>query len=260
MKNLSPNNFKENNTGALPREHFREAGRATALTSEELLAILLKTGAPGCDVMELSRRLIAAFGGTGHLVRTDLNTLKAQINAYNRKNPDKKILGIGEAKRMELAAAFELVRREYASKDDDVRKVSVKEVEARYQVFRRLLNPDDRQESFCVLLLDNKLHPITDPIAVFRGTLDGTTVHPREVFQEAIRWGAYAIMVAHNHPSGDPTPSVQDVELTRKLMEVSKVMAIPLLDHIIIGAVDSAGGKGFVSMREKGELGVGNLL
>ena len=254
MKNVSPNNFKENNAGALPREHFREAGRATALTSEELLAILLKTGAPGCDVMELSRRLIAAFGGTGYLVRTDLATLKAQIDVYNRNHPDRKILGIGEAKRMELAAAFELVRREYASKDDDVRKVSVKEVEARYRVFRRVLNPDDRQESFCVLLLDGNLHPVTDPVMVFRGTLDATTVHPREVFQEAVRWGAYAIMVAHNHPGGNPAPSAQDVELTRKLLEVSRIMAIPLLDHIIIGAVDSNGGKGFVSMRENGAV------
>jgi DNA repair protein RadC len=250
MKHAMPNDFKKKNAGTLPRERFREAGRATALTSEELLAILLKTGAPGCDVMELSRRLIAAFGGTGHLVKTDLNTLKAQIAAYNKNNPDNKILGIGEAKRMELAAAFELVRREYASKDDDVRKVSVKEVDARYRVFRRVLNPDDRQESFCVLLLDSNLLPVADPVMVFRGTLDGTTVHPREVFQEAVRWGAYAIMVAHNHPGGNPAPSAQDVELTRKLLEVSRIMAIPLLDHIIIGAVDSNGGKGFVSMRD----------
>ena len=129
-----PNDFKKNNAGMMPREHFREAGRATALTSEELLAILLKTGAPGCDVMELSRRLIAAFGGTGHLVRTDLATLKAQIEACNKNHPDKRISGIGEAKRMELAAAFELVRREYASKDDDVRKVYVKRAEDRYRV------------------------------------------------------------------------------------------------------------------------------
>lgn len=254
MKSAAPNDFKKNNAGALPREIFKKAGRATALTSEQLLAILLKTGAPGCDVMELSRRLIAAFGGTGHLVKTDLGTLKAQIEAYNRKNPDRKISGIGEAKRMELAAAFELVRREYAAKDDDVRKDSVEKVEARYKAFRRVLKPEDRQENFCVLLLDNKLHPLTDPISVFRGTLDGTPVHPREVFQEAVRWGAYAVMVAHNHPSGDPTPSRQDIELTRRLIEVSRVMAIPLLDHIVIGAVDSAGGKGFVSMREQGTV------
>lgn len=222
------------------------------MTSERLLAILLKTGAPGCDVLELSRRLIAAFGGTGHLVRADLDTLKSQIERYNKAHPDRRILGIGEAKRMELAAAFELVRREYAQKDDDERKQDVRNVEDRYRVFRRVLTPDDRQENFCVLVLDNKLHPLCDPRIISRGTIDGTSVHPREVFQEAIRWGAYAIMVAHNHPSGDPQPSERDVVLTKKLLEVSNVMAIPLLDHLVLGAVDSAGGRGYISMRESG--------
>ena len=142
------------------------------------------------------------------------------------------------------------VRREYSMKDDAVRKVDVKRTEDRY----RVLSQGDRQESFSVLPLDAKLHPLTEPNVVFRGTMDATTVHPREVFQEAIRWGMYAIMVAHNHPSGDPTPSAQDVELTRKLVEVSRIMAIPLLDHIIVGAVDSVNGKGFVSMRENGSV------
>lgn len=146
------------------------------------------------------------------------------------------------------------VRREYSMKDDDVGKVDVKRAEDRYRVFLRVLSPGDRQESFSVLTLDPKLHPLTESNVVFRGTMDATTVHQREVFQEAIRWGAYAIMVAHNHPSGDPTPSAQDVELTRKLVEVSRIMAIPLLDHIIVGAVDSVNGKGFVSMRENGSV------
>jgi len=247
-----PNNFKENNSGLLPREEFRVAGSASAMTSERLLAILLKTGAPGCDVMELSRRLISAFGGTGHLVRADLDTLKAQIARYNKEHPDRRILGIGEAKRMELAAAFELVRREYVQKDDDERKKDVRNVEDRYRVFRRVLKADDRQENFCVLVLDNKLHPLGDPMIISRGTLDGTSVHPREVFQEAVRWGAYAIMIAHNHPSGDPQPSEKDIVLTKRLLEVSRVMAIPLLDHLVLGAVNSAGGRGFVSFRENG--------
>ena len=244
-----PNDFKKNNSGELPREIFRRRGSCSSLTSEQLLAILLKTGAAGCDVLELSKRLISAFGGTGHLVKADLATLKAQIDMYNKLNPDKKILGIGEAKRMELAAAFELVRREYAMKADDVRKIDVSKVEDRYRVFLRTLSPGERQEVFCVLPLDSKLHPLSESIAVFRGTLDGTLVHPREVFQEAIRWGAHSIMVAHNHPSGDPTPSQNDIILTKRLLEVSRIISIPLLDHIIIGAVDSANGKGFVSMR-----------
>ena len=244
-----PNNFKDGNAGRLPREAFREAGRATALTSEQLLAILLKTGAHGCDVMELSRRLIAAFGGTGHLVRADLETLKSQIEQYNRTHPGRRILGIGEAKRMELAAAFELVRREYEAKTDDERKLDVRSAENRCRVFRRVLRPDDRQERFALLVLDAKLHPLADPIVISVGTLDGTMVHPREVFQQALRWGAHAIMVAHNHPSGDPAPGEKDLLLTQRLVEASRVVAVPLLDHLVLGAVGSAGGDGYVSIR-----------
>lgn len=247
------NNFKETYTGMLPREEFKHhGGNAAAMASEKLLAILLKTGAPGCDVMELSRRLIAAFGGTGHLVRSNFIQLKEQITRYNKLHSDRRIIGIGEVKLMELAAAFELVRREYAVKDDDVRKADVTAAKDRYAVFRRVLKPDDKQENFAVLLVDNKLHPLTDPLVITRGTMNGTMVHPREVFQEAVRWGAHAVMVAHNHPSGDPQPSGKDVELTKKLLEVSKVMAIPLYDHLVLGAVDSAEGKGYVSFRESG--------
>ena len=248
----TPNNFKQSFSGGLPREEFEKSGgNAAALTSEKLLAILLKTGAPGCNVMELSHRLVSAFGGTGHLVRANFIQLKEQIGRYNKQHPDKRIVGIGKVKLMELAAAFELVRREYAVRDDDVRKVDVITAESRYQVFRRVLNPDDRQENFAVLLVDNKLHPLTDPLVITRGTMNGTMVHPREVFQEAVRWGAHAVMVAHNHPSGDPEPSGKDIELTKRLMEVSKVMAIPLYDHIVLGAVGSAAGKGYVSFRDR---------
>ena len=239
-------------SGDMPREKFAAAGRAGALTSEDLLAILLKTGAPGCDVFTLAHRLIAAFGGTGHLVRAELSTLKRQIEVYNEQHPDAKILGIGEAKRMELAAAFELVRREYAGRDDDERKLDVTKVENRYRIFRRVLRPDDRQENFCVLVLDTKMHPLTDPFIVFRGTMDRTTVHPREIFQEAVRWGAHAIMVAHNHPSGDPEPGKRDIELTKLLVEVSKIIGIPLYDHLVLGSVDSVDGQGYVSFRQRG--------
>lgn len=250
---MEPNNFKKSYSGALPREEFEgNGGNASALSSEKLLAILLKTGAPGCNVMELSRRLIAAFGGTGHLVRANFITLKEQIKRYNAQHPGRRIVGIGKVKLMELAAAFELVRREYAVKDDDIRKADMKTAKARYEAFRRALKPDDKQENFAVLLVDNKLHPLAEPLVVSRGTMNGTMVHPREVFQEAVRWGAHAVMVAHNHPSGDPQPSARDVELTQKLLEVSRVMAIPLYDHLVLGAVDSAGGSGYVSLRENG--------
>lgn len=246
-----PNDLKKRTAGILPREEMRAKGSAREMSSERLLAILLKTGAPGCNVLELSRRLVMAFGGAGHLVRADFNTLKEQISAYNRHHPDKRILGIGEAKRMELAAAFELVRREYFAKDDAERVLDVRTADNRYRVFRRVLQPDDRQEKFCVLLLDGKLHPLGDPQIVFQGTLDGTTVHPREVFQTALKWGAHSVMVAHNHPSGDPEPGKLDIELTRRLVSAGTIVGIPLHDHLVLGALGSAGGKSYVSIRSR---------
>lgn len=251
MSGKRHNDLKARTAETLPREELRAKGSAREMSSERLLAILLKTGAPGCDVLELSHRLVSAFGGAGYLVRADLDTLKKQIAAYNRNHPDKRILGIGEAKRMELAAAFELVRREYFGKDDAERMLDVKTVENRHKVFRRILKPEDTQEKFCVLMLDGKLHPLGDPQVVFQGTLDGTPVHPREIFQAAVKWGAHSIMVAHNHPSGDPTPGERDIDLTRRLVEASKVMGIPLYDHLVLGTLDSNGGRGFFSFRQR---------
>lgn len=251
MDKSGPNDLKKRTAEVLPREELRAKRSAKEMSSERLLAILLKTGAPGCDVLELSRRLVAAFGGVGHLVRADFNTLKEQIAAHNRHHPDKRILGIGEAKRMELAAAFELVRREYFAKDDAERVLDVRTAENRCKIFRRVLKPDDRQEKFCVLMLDGKLHPLGDPQVVFQGTQDGTTVHPREVFQAALKWGAHSVMVAHNHPSGDPEPGVLDMALTRRLLAAGSTVGVPLLDHLVLGALGSAGGNGFVSIRAR---------
>ena len=105
------NDFKSRTTELKPRERIETAGSASVASAVELLAIILKTGAAGCDVMELSRRLIDAFGGVEELVKTDLNTLKNGVREYNRRNPERKILGLGRVKMLELAAAFELARR-----------------------------------------------------------------------------------------------------------------------------------------------------
>ena len=85
-----------------------------------------------------------------------------------------------------------------------------------------------------------------------RGTADHTIVHPRDVFKDAVRWGASSIIVAHNHPSGDPTPSEDDIKLTRALLRAAEVMAVPLNDHLVIGDVNRPGGKRYVSIRESG--------
>ena len=248
------NNFKSIAKELLPREQMMNAASPRDVPSESLLAILLKTGAPGCDVVELSRRLISLFGSLDQLVRADWRTIESLVKAHNKAHPEKRILGIGKVKRLELSAAFELVRRVYDKKATDVRSLVVQSPEDAYKVFTTVAAAWDDQERFYVLPLDKKHHPICEPKVVALGRADAVMVHPRDVFKDAIKWGAYTIAVAHNHPSGDPTPSREDIALTARLVEVGKTCGIPLMDHLVIGSAESAEGHGFVSIREGGEV------
>ena len=229
---------------------MRRFASASDLRDEALLAILLRTGAPGCDVLELSRRLISAFGSLGEFVRADWRTLRARIREYNWAHPERRILGIGSVKQMELAAAFELVRRGYETKPDDVTKMHVGGGADACRVFRKVAAMDDDKENFWVLPLDGRNHPICEPIKLTRGTKDASVVDPSEVFRDAIRWGASGIVVAHNHPSGDTTPSEADLEFTRKLKAVAETAHVRFLDHIITGSSASS----FFSLAERGLL------
>ncbi len=237
-----------------PREQLREAGSPSELPSEALLAILLKTGSAGCHVLETARRLLGAFGSVTEMVKSDWKTLRERIREYNRDNPATQIKGVGEVKIMELAAAFELVRRGYEVEGEDIRKIQIRTPEAAVQVFRRAAVLGDEQENFFVLPLDAKDRPLcTTPLRVTRGTLDRTPVHAREVFKTAIRWGAKSIIMAHNHPSGDATPGQDDIRLTEQLVAASRIIGIPIRDHIVIaGAAEASGGRGFVSMSREG--------
>jgi len=241
-----PNNFKALADELKPRERMRRAASARVVDDVALLAVILKTGAPGCDVVELSRRLLKAFGSLPRLVRCDWRELGEVIKQYNKDHPHERVLGIGPAKQLVLAAAFELVRRGFEIKPEDVRARVVNSTEVAAEIFRRALEMGDEQENFLVLPLDAKNHPISEPIRVTRGTLDMSPVHGREVFKDAIRWGAHAVMVAHNHPSGDAEPSRDDVVMTRSLVEVSTVVGIPLVDHLVLGR------NSYVSIRESG--------
>lgn len=245
---MEKNDFKALPDELKPREQLRRAASPRDVSEESLLAILLKTGANGCDVVELARRLLKAFGSLHALVRADVRQLERTIKDYNRSHPEKRILGIGPVKALELTAAFELVRRGFEPKADDVRLRRVTTSEDAYDVFKRGLALGDEQENFYVLPLDAKSHPLCEAVRVTRGTLDRSPVHVREVFKDAIKWGAHAVMVAHNHPSGDPTPSAEDIVLTRCLVEASAVVGIPLVDHLVLGA-----GR-FVSLRERGDV------
>ncbi len=248
MDRPPPNNYKDTPEELRPRERLLRTGNPAELTDEELLAIILKTGFPGCDVWELSHRLLTAFGSLHELVRSDVRTLAARIGQYNKKRPDRPILRVGPVKLMELQAAFELSRRANRILERDLRSVSLRSSAAAYRVFAGIVAADPEQESFYVLPSDSDYHPLCDPIAVSSGTANRTIVHPRDVFREAVRWNAFAIIAAHNHPCGDPTPSDEDLELTRRLVEIAALHAIPLLDHLVLGTPGSAGGKGYVSI------------
>lgn len=243
------NDFKQMAAELKPREQMRRFASAADLRDEALLAILLRTGAHGCDVLELSRRLISAFGTLGEFVRADWRTLRTRINEYNKSHPDRRILGIGSVKQMELAAAFELVRRGYETKPDDVTKIHIGSCEAAYRIFKKVAILGDDKENFWVLPLDGRNHPLCEPIKLTRGTKDTSIVDPSEVFKDAIRWGASSIIVAHNHPSGDPEPSKEDIEITERLIETGKLLGIKVVDHLVLGSPSSDKGQGFVSIR-----------
>ena len=240
------NNFKERIAELKPRERIETAGSASVASAVELLAVILKTGAAGCDVMELSRRLIDAFGGVEELVRTDLNTLKSGVARYNKANPERKVMGLGRVKMLELAAAFELARRGYAAKKS--LKKPIRSSADAVEVFRGSMKIDAEREMFLALPLDSKKRPLADAQVISIGTANGVSVHPRDVFAIAVRWNASAIVVAHNHPSGDTSPSKRDDELTRGFGEAGKMMGIPLVDHIILG------GKSFYSYADDHRL------
>ena len=235
-----------------PREQMQSARTPRELSDEALLAILLKSGSEGCNVLELARGLIRVYGSLRSLMTADWRTMRSRVKEYNRNNPEKRILGLGQVKCMELAAAFELGRRKACMDVGEIYKKKVRSPQIAFNIFRAYIEPRDTQESFFVLPLDSDDKPLSEPILMSRGTADHTIVHPRDVFKDAVRWGASSIIVAHNHPSGDPTPSEDDVKLTRALLRAAEGMAVPLNDHLVIGDVNRPGGKRYVSIRESG--------
>ena len=237
---------------AKPREEMEKRGTARGMSPEKLLAILLKTGAPGCNVCELSRRFISAFNGIGEMIRHDCKGMLARIAAYNQTHPQARIRGIGKVKCMELAAAFELVRLAYDAQTPSGLPERIDNAGDAAKWFRAKMRFGDDREHFFVLVLDAAHKPLSEAICVSSGLLNGTPAGAREVFAQAVQWQAAAIIVAHNHPSGDPTPSRNDVELTKELVAASKVLRIPLLDHLVIGAPASAAGEGFTAILSGG--------
>jgi len=214
---MSDSRFEDLPEEDRPRERLQRHG-AEVLTDAELLAIFLRTGKVGVDVMTMAKSLIKEWGTLRRLAGCTPGELA-------------KVSGIGPAKAAELKAAFEMGRRMARPEAEKLRV-------DRAGVIHDLLGAEMQglpYESRRVLLLDTR-HGLLEEKEISRGSLNESIAHPREIFRPAIAKGAYAVAVAHNHPSGDPQPSEADRRLTRRLAEAGTLLQIPLVDHVIIGA------------------------
>ncbi len=243
METTDRNNFDRRGGELMPRELMERAADPALVPDEALVAVLLKTGVRGLNVLELARRLIEAFGSMKALVSGDWRALEARIRDWNATHPDRPIKGLGHVKCLELAAAFEMGRRWSRLAPDELKTYRVTHPESAYRVFKTVLTPGDDKENLYVLLLNNKNAPLCEPLRLSRGTADSAPAFARDVFKEAIRWGAVAVMVAHNHPSGDPTPSKADFAFTARLVALARIAEVRFLDHLVLGDA------GFVSIR-----------
>lgn len=220
-----------------PQERLQRLG-AGALSDSELLAMLLRNGTRGQDVLTLATRLVSEAGSLGALISW-------------REQDFRKLKGIGRVKALQLIATMELARRVLLQQGSEAPVLNdAEKVAAYFQPIAAGL----QVEKFWALCLNRK-NRLIKRVEVTSGTATNSLVHPREVFREAIREGAAALICAHNHPSGDPTPSAADIQVTRQLREAAKAVCIDLLDHVVIGhpATDPAG-QGFYSFRSAGLL------
>lgn len=200
-----------------PRERLVRFG-AKNLSNEELISIILKTGTKESSVKELSTSILSKYSDISNLKDLEINSL---VN----------IKGIGKVKAIQLIAAIELGRRVYLDKNID--EVKIRGSEDVYNYFNDLLK-DKKQEHFYALYLDNKKKVISKKL-LYVGTINGSVAHPREIFKMAYLVSASFIICVHNHPSGDPNPSKEDIVFTNNLIEIGKLNNIPILDHIVIG-------------------------
>ncbi|MDO5374581.1 MAG: DNA repair protein RadC [Staphylococcus rostri] len=201
-----------------PKERLITKG-PQALSNTELIAILLNTGHLGCSSLQLASQLMSTYQTLDRLQSLSIVELTA-------------IKGIGRNKAVTLMAAFELGGR---AKEERQTYLSAP-INEPQQIADNMygLMCGYTQEHFVVLLLNTK-HQVIHQKTIFIGTLNSAIIHPREVFKEAVKWSAHAIIVVHNHPSGDPTPSQADIQTTQRLVACGEAMGIDVLDHIIIG-------------------------
>jgi DNA repair protein RadC len=217
-----------------PRERLVEHG-AESLRSADLIAIVLRVGMKGHSAVHIAEQLLKQFGSLNHLARASLDDLR-------------RVKGIGRDKAIALKAAFTLAQRMANEMRHDAPVLDTPDRIA------DLLREDNRLfevECFQVVLLNTR-RKLMGVHRISQGTLDTILVHPREVFRLAISGNASAIVLVHNHPSGDPTPSETDIKVTRDLIRAGQLLKIDVLDHVILGRRTNDRPRDYVSLRELG--------
>ncbi|NNM84432.1 MAG: DNA repair protein RadC [Phycisphaerales bacterium] len=235
---MTSSRLRDQPVGERPRERLIENG-AGALSPAELIAILVRTGTRGSSAVDVGRQLVQKFGSLGAIAQASVDDLRC-------------IRGIGRDKAVTLVAAFAL-----ASKlAEELRRESPKLDNP--EAIVRLLRDQNRVmdvETVQIVLLNTRRRLIRVE-QVSQGTLDTILVHPREVFKAAITASAAAIVLVHNHPSGDPTPSQADTKVTHELIKAGRILKIEVLDHIILGRATTDRPKDYASLRELGHFNI----
>lgn len=215
-----------------PRERLIRFG-ADKLSSQELLALVIGRGVPQRSVMTIAQELITKFGSIQGISDATIEELSH-------------IKGIGMAKATQLKAVFELGKRQELEKETLYESYDIRDPQGVVRAVRKTIK-DKAKEHFKLILLNTR-NKIIGLSTISMGTLNASLVHPREVFKDAIRHSASSVVVAHNHPSGNPEPSEEDLKITRRLVESGKILGIEVFDHIIIGK------NAFISLKTKGLL------
>jgi DNA repair protein RadC len=226
--------LKDQPVSERPRERLVTRG-PDALTHAELIAILLRTGLRGVNVVQVGQNLLQKFGSLNALALASVDEVR-------------QIPGIGRDKAATLVAAFALARRMEQERREES---PVLDHPVAVVGFMRESNRLKNVESFQVLLLNTRKRLIRAE-EISAGTLDTLLVHPREVFRAAIVANAAAILLVHNHPSGDPSPSDADIKVTRDLIRAGQLLKIEVVDHVIIGRASAERAKDYASLRELG--------
>lgn len=215
-----------------PRERLRKFG-SQALSAQELLALVIGRGVSGKSVISIAQELMTTFGSVKGVSEATIEELAG-------------IKGIGVAKAAQLRASFELGKRQELEKESWYDGYDIRDPQGVVRVIRASIR-DKAKEHFKLIILNTR-NCITAITNVSTGTLSASLVHPREVFKDAIRHSASSVVLAHNHPSGNPEPSEEDLRITRRLIDAGKIIGIDVLDHIIIGK------NSFSSFKERGLL------